>query len=72
MSTKSNRRFWTCLTFPHRNYMAIGDDDQTIYEWRGADPGYILSFAKRYGAAKVLSFTITSGPMPRRWRWQTK
>ncbi len=40
------------LTFPHRNYMAIGDDDQTIYEWRGADPGFILNFARRYGAAK--------------------
>ena len=35
-----------------RNYMAIGDDDQTIYEWRGADPSLILSFAQRYGAAR--------------------
>jgi DNA helicase-2/ATP-dependent DNA helicase PcrA len=40
------------LTFPHRNYMAIGDDDQTIYEWRGADPGFILNFSHRYGASK--------------------
>ena len=40
------------LLTPHRNYMAIGDDDQTIYEWRGADPGFILDFARRYGAAK--------------------
>ena len=42
------------LTFPHRNYMAIGDDDQTIYEWRGADPGFILDFARRYGASKYV------------------
>ena len=35
-----------------RNYMAIGDDDQTIYEWRGADTGFILNFADRYGARK--------------------
>lgn len=40
------------LTFPQRNYMAIGDDDQTIYEWRGADPGFILNFSNRYGASK--------------------
>jgi len=40
------------LTAPARNYMAIGDDDQTIYEWRGADPGLILSFARRYGAVR--------------------
>jgi len=25
------------LLTPQRNYMAIGDDDQTIYEWRGVD-----------------------------------
>ena len=40
------------LTAPDRHYMAIGDDDQTIYEWRGADPSLILSFAGRYGAAR--------------------
>lgn len=38
------------ITQPHRNYMAIGDDDQTIYEWRGASPRYILDFPKRYDA----------------------
>ncbi len=38
------------LTYPHRNYMAIGDDDQTIYEWRGASPRFILDFEKRYKA----------------------
>lgn len=42
------------LTFPNRHYMAIGDDDQTIYEWRGADPGFILEFGTRYGARKYL------------------
>lgn len=38
------------LTAPHRHYMAIGDDDQTIYEWRGASPRFILEFEERYGA----------------------
>ncbi len=39
------------ITFPERNYMAIGDDDQTIYEWRGAAPSYLLGFQQRYQAA---------------------
>ena len=42
------------LTAPHRNYMAIGDDDQTIYEWRGADPRFILTFQQRYDAQVYL------------------
>ncbi len=42
------------LTFEHRNYMAIGDDDQTIYEWRGAHPRYILDFPQRYNARSFI------------------
>lgn len=42
------------LTFEHRNYMAIGDDDQTIYQWRGAHPRYILDFPQRYNAKSYI------------------
>jgi DNA helicase-2/ATP-dependent DNA helicase PcrA len=36
--------------------MAVGDDAQSIYSWRGADMDHILSFPKRYASARV--FTI--------------
>lgn len=39
------------LTAKQRNYMAIGDDDQTIYSFRGARMDFFRTFEQRYGAA---------------------
>lgn len=47
-----------------RNYMAVGDDDQTIYEWRGASPRFILEFARRYQAHKYLIRDTFRCPAP--------
>ncbi len=34
---------------------AVGDIDQTIYSWRGADIANILSFEKKYAGARVIT-----------------
>ena len=50
----SQYRITKHLTLRHRNLCVVGDDDQSIYAWRGADVSHILNFTADWPDAKVV------------------
>ncbi|MGG0825176.1 ATP-dependent helicase [Paenibacillus turicensis] len=42
------------LVKEHHNLCVVGDDDQSIYSWRGAEPSYLLQFKTKFPDCNVL------------------
>ena len=53
----TNRAQLLCAKYlagERRNLCAVGDDDQSIYAWRGAEPSNILEFSRHFPGARLV------------------
>jgi len=53
-TNQSQYRIVKALAAGHRNLCVVGDDDQSIYAWRGAEVEHILGFQKDWPEAMVV------------------
>ncbi len=52
-TNKAQYEIMSMLALPENNIMVVGDDDQSIYSWRGAVPEYMINFQENFGGVII-------------------
>ena len=54
-TNETQYRIVTALAKDHRNLCVVGDDDQSIYRWRGAEVEHLLRFSEKWPEAVTVT-----------------
>ena len=52
-SNKANVEIMKMIAYPENNIMVVGDDDQSIYGFRGAVPDYMINFESTFNSKVI-------------------
>ena len=52
------------LAGERRNLLAVGDDDQSIYGFRGSDPGIMLHFTEDFPSVRIVKLSVNYRSVP--------
>ena len=61
----AQERLIELLAQPAVHLCVVGDDDQSIYQWRGSDVSNIVEFTRRYSGAKSLPLSVNRRSRPK-------
>jgi DNA helicase-2/ATP-dependent DNA helicase PcrA len=68
----AQQRLLEVIVSDNQDLCVVGDPRQAIYSWKGADPGYLTDFPRRYPSARVVNLDRNYRSSPQILKWANR
>ncbi len=68
----AQQRLLDAIVGDSQDVCVVGDPRQAIYSWKGADPGYLTDFPRRYPSARVINLERNYRSSPQILKWANR